>query len=71
MLLPHVHSQRGKIIGCIVDVVVVISTKTARCIILGEFASANCIRNRTRTRVRALKLSKRDHESCLFVGRTY
>ena len=66
--LPRAHAQRGKVIGfvVVVVVVVVVSTKIARSGILGEFASANCsfgVGNRKKTRVRASRLSKRDHES--------
>ena len=64
-LLPRAHAQRGKVIGSVV-VVVVVSTKIARSRILGEFASANCsdgVINRKKTRERASRLSKRDHES--------
>ena len=57
--------RMGKVIGFVV-VVVVVSTKIARSGILGEFASANCsygVGNRKKTRIRASRLSKRDHES--------
>ena len=40
--LPRAHAQRGKVIGRVVVVVVVVSTKIARARILGEFTSANC-----------------------------
>ena len=54
------------VVVVVVIVVVVVSTKIARSGILGEFASANCsygVGNRKKTRVRASRLSKRDHES--------
>ena len=60
------HAQRDKVIGFVVFVVVVVSTKIARSGILGEFASANCsvgVGNRKKTRVWVSRLSKRDHES--------
>ena len=63
-LLPRAHAQRGKVIGFVV--VVVVSTKIARSRILDKFASANCsygVGNRKETRVRASRLSKRDHKS--------
>ena len=42
-LLPRAHAQiRGKVIGSVVVVVVVVSTKIARSRILGEFTSATC-----------------------------
>ena len=66
ILLPRAHAQRGKVIGFVVVVVVVVSTKIARSGILGEFASTNCsygVGNRKKTRVWASRLSKRDHES--------
>ena len=68
MSLPRAHAQRGKVISSVVVgvVVVVVSTKIARSRILGEFASANCsqgVINRKKTRERASRLSKRDHES--------
>ena len=65
--LPCAHAQRGKVIGFVVAVVVVVvSTKITRSGILGEFASAICsygVGNRKKTRVRASRLSKRDHET--------
>ena len=37
--LPRAHAQRGKVIGSVVVVVVVVHTKIARSQILGEFVS--------------------------------
>ena len=37
--LPRAHAQRGKVIGSVVVVVVVVHTKIARSRILGEFVS--------------------------------
>ena len=60
------HAQRCIVIGSVIVVVVVVSTKIARSRILGEFASANCsqgVKNHKETHIRASRLSKRDHES--------
>ena len=41
-ILPHAYAQRGKVIGSVVVVVVLVSTKIAGSRNLGVFASANC-----------------------------
>ena len=41
LLLPRAQAQRGKVIGCVI-VVVVVTTKIAGSRVLGVSASANC-----------------------------
>ena len=70
IILPRAHAQRGKVIGSVVVVIVVVSTKIARSRLLSEILSANCsqgVRNRKKACVHVSRLSKRDHKSFLLV----
>ena len=75
--LPRAHVQRGKVMGSVVIVVVVISTKIARSRVLGVSARADYglnVGNSKKTRSCVSRVWQKDHESykiMLFIRHAY